>query len=399
MRSFSERLRGLDALMDRYLWRHPRVTGTLASYGVLLLFGLAAAVFVGSGAAFGGTVHGIVYSTQDGDVVSLQPESGETVTVYGGDGYATAPSEGARTLSFSVLRGEGDSLRGDLYRVNLVQQTLARLISARPGEAFVFPEFSQGRGRIAATHYAEGSPPNVLISFAGGVSSQLLQPQLPESPALQAPEWLSGTAVYAWRTDGERISLVAHDFLERQQAEVYEPEGEVDALSYFSQWNALLFAERPRDSGLAGSQIKVRAGNSELPVSGAGGLGLYDPSPGGASLEGEIALLWTDPGTGEAGLGTLDPDGWTFEKTGVEVEPGSRNPRVSPDGLYLAVTDGSGSEISVHSMEDSSLLRRIDDVQPPGEALDRLREAGMEVPEGSERRSPAGFSWSSFEGS
>lgn len=401
MRSISELWRGLDASLEGFLGRHPGLARNLARYGWLVLLALAA-LFVAGGAVFaGGRSQQIVYATEEGSIVSLEPVSGTTTTLYEGDEerFATSPGRtgGSRGISFTVLRDDGGALRGSLYGADLVRETRALLENAAPGEALAFPDYAPDGEWVMANRFSDEAGPNVEVFTASAATGRLLVPDLPGSPAILGPVWTAERSVYAWSFGDGKATLTAHNFFERRQAAVYETGKLVGPASYYFDANAFVFAERPRGAGLKESRIKVLAGTGSLPISGTDDLGLYDPSPPVAVLEDRIAVVWTD---GErSGIGFIDPGGWDFEKTGIEVEAGSRDPRVSNDGRYVATTDASGEELTVRRVDDGSVVRRVRDVQPPDAPLDRMRGAGFEVPEGAERVAPANFSWRSFEDS
>lgn len=392
--------RGLDASLEGFLGRRPGLVRGLARYGWPALLALAVLAVAGGAVFAGGRSQQIVYATNDGSIVSLEPVSGATTTLYGGgDGrYATTPGRtgGSRGISFTVLRDDGGGgLRGSLYGADLVRETRALLENAPPGEVLAFPDYATDGQWVMANRFSTDSPPNVEVFTASAAAGRLLTPDLPGSGPLVGPVWTAERSIYAWSFGGGEAALTAHNFFERRAASVYETGGIVGPASYYFDANAFLFAERPRGAGLEESRIKILAGTGDLPVSGAEGLGLYDPSPPVTFLGGKIAVVWTDGG--RSGIGLLDPDGWVFEKTGVEVEPGSRDPRVSNDGRYVATTDAAGTELTVRRMDDGSVVRRVRDAQPVGVVLDRMRGAGFEVPPGTGRVAPPNFSWRSFD--
>lgn len=395
MHTIFERACGLDAALDGVLERRPGLARSPVYFGFLLLL-LVGLLAVGAGAAVGGDRRAeIVYATEDGSVVSVEPASGETVPIYEGDArsFATAPARtgGSRGLAFSVLRGEGPSLRGDVYTVDLERRTRARLTSAVPGEAFLHPVFSIGRVRILASRYAEQAP-NVTAMPASGAGSELLDPG-PGATAILGPAWVSDDALYAWLSTPGKLSLMAHDLFERRRTVIYETQGEVGPFSYFHGSNTILFAERPRGAGLAGSEIKLLIGDQEVALEGADVLGLYDPSPPTAALDDGMAVMWTDGE--EWGVGIVDPEARTFHKTAVPVGPGSRYPQISSDGLYVATADGAS--LTVRRLEDGGFVRRIQGVQTPEVAFERLRKAGFDVPSEAAWLAPPSFGWRSLE--
>lgn len=397
MSSLLERARGLEAALDRFLERRPGFTRALVRYGWVLLAGIAALSVIGAATA-GGSGQYLIYATKDGSLVSMDVGSGESTVVYEGsrEGYATGPSrsDGSRSVAFTVLRGVGD-LRGDLYIADLARGTRALTLRAEPGEAFLYPDFSYDRTMILASRYSGGSPPNVVTLPASGAADGLLEPASPDAPGILGPAWATGQALYAWRMEkpGE-LTLTVYDLLEHRQAAVRSYKAQVGIPAYYADANTLIFDERPRGAGSESSRVELSVGTGRLEISGEGALALYDPSPPVPALDYKIAAVWTD---GEkAGLGLLDPDGWSFEKTGITLEPGSRSPRVSLDGAYVATTSADGGELTVRSMRDGSVVRRIRDLQPAGTALDRLRGAGFEVPEEARWFAPSNFSWRSF---
>lgn len=408
MRSISELWRGLDASLEGFLGRHPGLSGNLARYGWPALLALAALVVAGGVVFAGGRSQQIVYATEDGSIVSLEPVSGAAATLYEGeaDRYATTPGRtgGSRGISFTVLRddsgddGEAEgSLRGSLYGADLVRETRALLENAAPGEALVFPDYAPDGQWIMVNRFSTDSPPNVEVFTASAATRRLLSPDIPGAPPMLGPVWTAERSIYAWSFAGKKAALTAHNFFERRGAAVYETGRLVGPASYYFDANAFVFAERPRGAGLEESRIRVLVGTGSLPISGTGGAGLYDPSPPVAFLDNRIAVVWTD---GErSGVGLINPDGWDFEKTGIEVEAGSRHPRVSNDGRYVATTDASGTELTVRRMDDGTVIRRVRDLQPPDAALGRMRDAGFEAPAGAELVAPPNFSWRSFEDS
>jgi hypothetical protein len=399
LKPLRERYRSLDLSLESFLDRHPSVARNVARYGWMLLLVVAALVATGGAVTAGGRSQEVVYATEDGSIVSMEPVSGAVTTIFEGEeSYAMGPARagGSRGISFTALRDSDGELRGDLYSVDLARGTRALSVRAGAGEVFAFPDFSTDRAWILATRYAEGSPPNVLVLPAGGAAERLLEPDLPGRPPILGPVWISKEAIYAWRTarPGE-LALTAYNIHERRQATVYETAGQVGLPSYYREANALIFAERPRGAGLAASRLRLLVGTSELPVSGIGELGLYDPSPPVASLDDRIAVMWTDGE--ETGVGLLDPEGRSFGETGILVEEGSRHPRISRDGRYLSTTDAGGSELTVRRMRDGAVVRRVRDLQPPGAATEGMREAGLVVPPEAEWFAPASYSWRSLD--
>ncbi len=392
--------RRLDAALEGFLGRRPGLTrGGLTFWGFLVLL-LVAVLAAGFGAAVGGrSVEEVVYAARDGSIVAVEPVSGEALTVYEGSAseeasrFAFVPTTagGLRWLAFSVLRGgleEGSPPRADLYTVDPVRQARARLTGAVPGEVFTDPALSPARSRILAVRHESGAPPNVAVMPRSGSRVSLLEPDLESAAPILSAVWISDDALFAWRASSsspETLSLTAHDLGERRRVTVYETENElVGPLSYHRDSNTAVLAERPRGAPLEKARLKLLVGDEEIPLAGAGdGLGLYDPSPPTRAsvmgLDGQMAVLWTD-GEEEWGVGLLDPESWSFRKTAVRVEPESRHPQISPDGLHVATYDEKDDAITVRRLQDGGLVRRIEGAQPPETALARLQESGFEVP-------------------
>lgn len=387
--------------MDSFLVRHPGAARNIARYGWVVLLVLAALLLAGGTVLAGARSQQVVYATRDGSIVALEPVSGATTTLYEGDAghYATMPGRtgGSRGISFTVLREEEGALRGSLYGADLVRETRALLENARPGEVLAYPDYAADREWVMANRLTRDSPPNVEVFTASAAASRLLEPDAPGASAIVGPAWTAERSIYAWKPGPKKTTLTAYNFFERRQATVYETKNAVGPSSYYFDGNAFLFAERPRGAGLEESRLKLLVGTGSLSISGVKGLGLYDPSPPVTFLDGEIAVIWTD---GEkTGIGMVDPRGWAFSKTGIEVEAGSRNPRISSDGLYVATTDSAGEEITIRNMGDGSVVRRVRDAQPPETALKRMRESGIEVPPEAGWLAPPNYGWRSFEDS
>lgn len=398
---FLRRFRELDGAADGFLGRRPRFASRLSRYGFLLLAAVAA-LFIAVGAASPvGRGQEIVYATKDGSIVSTRPQTGETTPVYdpNEDGFASAPllNGGSRSLSFTVLREGPGAFRGDLYGADLARGTRALIQAAEPGEAFIHGGYSSGRDWLMASRYSEEAQPNVVVFTASGATMQPLEEASPDSPAILGPTWTGLTSLYAWRKGEGGLSLTAYNFFEQRQAVVYETENRVGLPSYNFDSNTIVFDERPMGSSLEESRLKAIAGTAEVKVSGVGGLGVYDPSIPVPDLDNRMAVIWTDGE--ESGVGLFDPATWTFEKTGVNVESGSRHPRISYDGTYVATANAEGTEITVRRMDDGSVVRRVEDLQPPEEALEKMREAGLEVPKQAKWLAPPNFTWRSFEDS
>ncbi|MDQ4105638.1 MAG: hypothetical protein M3157_00475 [Actinomycetota bacterium] len=394
----SRLLHRLDVSLDRLLARRPGLAANTVRYGWALLVALAILLLAVGAVTAGGRSQEIIYATQDGSVVSLEPESGAVTEIYAGGpgGYATAPARtgGSRNISFTVLREDGERLRGDLYKADLVRGTRALTQRAEPGEVFADSALSGDRAWLLASRYSAGAPPNVLVLPASGATERLLEPDLPGAVPVLGPIWGAENTVYAWRLGPNGLTLAAYNFFERRQAAAYETTNRVGTPYYHFDANALIFDERPRGGDLSESRVRLLVGTGELSISGAEGLGLYDPSPVVPELGDALPVMWTD---GEkSGVGLISSDGWRFAKTGITVEPGSRSPRVSRDGSYVATTDAGGTQITVRRMEDGSVVRRVEDLQPPGVVLDRMREAGFEPPEEARWFAPT-FSWRSLE--
>lgn len=391
----------MSARVDRFLERHPGTARNIVRYGWIVLLVLAALLLAGGMVLAGGRSQQIVYATEGGSIVALEPVSGATTTLYEGDAghYATMPGRtgGSRGISFTVLREEEGALRGSLYGADLARETRALLENARPGEVLGYPDYAADREWVMANRFTGDSPPNVEVFTASAATGRLLEPDAPGASAIIGPAWTAERSIYAWKASPEKTTLTAYNFFERRQATVYETQDVVGPSSYYFDGNAFLFAERPRGAGLEESRLKVLVGTGSLSVSGAEDLGLYDPSPPVTFLDGEIAVIWADGE--ETGIGMIDPRGWTFSKTGIEVETGSRSPRISNDGLYVATTDSAGEEITVRNMDDGSVVRRVRNAQPPETALKRMRESGIEVPPEAGWLAPPNYGWRSFEDS
>lgn len=402
--------RRLDAALAGFLGRRPVLARNLVLLGFLSLL-LVAVLAAGVGVAGGRGVEEVVYATRGGSIVAVEPVSGEARVLYEGDASEEAPGEssrlafapttggGSRWLAFSVLRaGAGASPRADLYTVDPVRQTRARLTGAGSGEVFAGPAFSPDRVRVLSGRYEVGAVPNVAVMPRSGSSVSLLDPDLEVSSPVLSAAWISDDALFAWRAlSSGTLSLTAHDLRERRRVTVHETEDEpVGPLSYHRDSNTAVLAERPRGAPLQSARLKLLVGDEEMPLSGAGDdLGLYDPSPPASVLDGEMAVVWTD---GEAwGVGLLDPESWTFRETAVRVEPGSRHPQISPDGLHVATYDEAAGAITVRRLEDGGLVRRIEGAQPPEAALERLRESGFGIPPETSWFAPPSFAWRSFE--
>jgi hypothetical protein len=346
----------------------------------------------------GGRSQEIVYATRGGELVSLEPYSGRVLELYGGDGYATTPSRagGSRSLAFSVLRGEGAALRGDAYSMDLFRGTRARLTAAEPGRVYLSPEFSAGRGRLLAEVYGE-APPNVVAGPASGADWRTLPGAGGTRAALVGPVWLGDEALCAWRLGGPGgTALVAFDPVENRAVAAYRPkEPPFGPAAYHRDSNTLVFAERPEGAPLSKSRIKLLTGTVEREPRGAAGLGLYDPALPLPALGGKMALMWTDGK--RTGVGFLDPATWTFGKSGIETRPSARYPQVSRDGTMVAYYEGDGSTIAIRELDGGGTVRVIRDAQRPGDALARLREAGLDVPAEAGRLVRPGFVWRSFE--
>ncbi len=399
MDALSSLLHRFDASLDRFIARRPGLAGNTVRYGWALLVGLAILLLAVGAVTAGGRSQEIIYATKDGSIVSLEPESGAVTEIYGGGtgDYATSPARtgGSRSISFTVLRGSGESLRGDLYSADLVRNTRALTRRAEPGAVFADSSFSGDRTWLLASRYATGTPPNTLVLPASGATERLLEPDLPGAVPLLGPVWGAENTVFAWRLGPDGLTLTAYNFFERRQAAVYDTSKRVGTPYYYFDSNALVFDERSKGADLSESRVKVLVGTGEIPLSGAEGLGLYDPAPIVPELGNALPVMWTD---GEkTGVGLIDSKSWSFSKTGVTVEPGSRSPRVSRDGAYVATTDAGGTTLTVRRMEDGSRVRRVDDLQAPGTALDRMREVSFESPEEADWFASENFSWRSLE--
>lgn len=363
----------------------------------------AAFVLVGISVVAGGFALGpvksqrVVYAGDGGEVISLNPGSGEETEIYGGEGFATSPRTVGRSLSFTVLRGAGEALRGDLYAADLVRQTRSRLLAASSGEVFTPSAFSPRRERVLAGRYARREAPNVVAMPASSAQRDyLLEPGIEGRPALMGPEWGRGTVIYVWSADDGKFSLSAYDVLEERRISLYETERVVSAPVYLGDRNSIVFAERPEGGGREKSRLKVFMGTQEIEISGTEGLGLYDPSPPVFELGNKVAVAWTD---GEkSGLGLIDPADWSFEKTGIEFPESARNPRVSPDGSMVAFTDRGGGRLTVLDMGDGEVVERVDGLQSPRDLYRHMEEAGFSVPDGAIRLAPPSFGWRNVSG-
>lgn len=364
-------LERLPRVLDRFLERRPRFARALARYGWLAFPVLAAFLIAGS-VVDAGEENQIFYANQDGSMISIEPETGTKQTLYAGspEGYAAAPANAnsSRQLLFTVLRDGPGGMRGDLYSVDPADGTKALMQAAKPGEAFAPAGYSSDQLRVAAGHYTGGAPPGVTILSASAATVEPLEPRLSGSSSLLGPSWTCEGALYAWIKDATgKLALTAYNVTEHGKTTVYGTGKQVGPAAYYPDANTFIFSERPRGANLEESRLRLSAGTSELPVSGAEGLGIYDPSPPVPALDYKMAVMWTD---GEkSGVGLLDPEGWTFEKTGVTAERGSRFPRISSDGAYAATR--SGGSITVRRIDDGSLVRRIGDAQPPETAFER----------------------------
>jgi hypothetical protein len=387
-----------DASLQRFIARRPGFAGSTVRYGWMLLVTLGI-LLLAAGAAVGtGKTQEIVYLTEEGSVVSLEPESGEITEIYAGapDKYATSLARtSGRSIAFTVLREDNGRLRGDLYSADLVRSSRALTHRAEFGEVLAGPAFSSDRAWLLASRYAAGSAANVMVLPASGVSERLLEPDLPGAVPLLGPVWGARNTAVAWRLVDAGLKLTAYNFFERRQVTLYETDKRVGSPYYYFDLNALVFDERPKGAELSVSGIKVLVGTSESSVSGGEGLGLYDSAPAVPSLGDAIPVMWTDGG--ETGVGLIHPEGFSFSKTGISVEKGGRSPRISNDGSYVATTGASGKDLTVRRMKDGSVVRRVTDLQEPGAALDRMREAGFSVGKQAEWFEPANFSWRSLD--
>ncbi len=396
----SQRLRNLSGSPDRLFSRRPGLARWLVRYGWVLLLAVGLLLVAGSAVTATGRSQEIIYATQDGSIVSVEPESGETTAIYeGGDGrFATTPATtgGSRSTAFTVLREGDEALRGDLYSTDLVRGTRALTERARPAEVLAYPDFSGDRSWLLAGRFTADSPPNVLLLPASGATKRLLEPASPAGVPVLGPAWTAPNTVYAWRMEANGPVLTAYDFFERRQATVYTSDQRTGRPAYYFDPNALVFDERPRGADPEESRVRILVGTGSLRVSGAEGLGLYDPSPVVPEIGERIAVMWTD---GEStGVGLLDPATGRFDKTGVRVEDGSRYPRVSRDGSYVATASPDGSELAIRRLDGGELVRRIRDVQPPETVLTKMRDAGLRVPSEAGWFVPANFSWRSLDG-
>ncbi|MGI8650729.1 MAG: hypothetical protein ACR2KW_10185 [Rubrobacter sp.] len=405
--------RVIGAQVDALLERRPGFASALARYG-FLIFAALAGLFVAAGAATPeGRGQQIVYASSDGGIYSVPPEGGERTVVYDPKergGFAASPllNGGSRSLSFTVFRESEGNIRGDLYGADLVRGTNALIQTADPGEALVYGGYSYDRAWLMAEHFSEAVPPNVAVLTASGASRRYMEPDSEGEGVLPilGAAWTAQNSLYAWlpgpRGAGNDAasstnSLTAYDFFERRQAVVYRTENRVGRVSYNFDSNTAVFDERPVGAGFEDSRLTALAGTAEMPVSGADGLGVYDPSLPVSNLDYRMAVLWTDGQ--RTGVGLFDPANWTFEKTAATVEAGSRYPQISYDGTYVTTLDEGQSVLTVRSLDDGRVVNRIRDVQPNATAIEMMRESGLDVPRSAEWTAPAPYSWRSFAGS
>ncbi|CAN5698515.1 hypothetical protein BH24ACT20_BH24ACT20_16170 [soil metagenome] len=388
-----------DSVLDRFISRRPGLAANTVRYGWMLLAALAILLLAVGAVTGRERSQEIIYATEDGSVVSLEPESGEVTEIYDGspDEYATSVTRtgGSRSTSFTVLRGDGGRLRGDLYSADLVRNTRALTQRAEPGEVLADSSFSGDRTWLLASRYSAGSPANALVLPASGVTQRLLEPDLPGAVPVLGPVWGAENTAYAWRLGPDGLTLTAYNFFERRQATVYETEKKVGTPYYYFDSNTLVFDERPQGADLSESRVKLLVGTGEIPLSGAEDLGLYDPAPIVPELDDALPVMWTDGK--KTGVGLINSKDWSFSKTGITVETGSRNPRVSRDGAYVATTNPDGTVLTVRRMGDGSVVRRVEDLQKPGVALDRMREAGFGPPREAGWFASENFSWRSLD--
>jgi len=387
----------LDAALEAAVERRGGRGRGLALFGFALLLAVGVAS-AGAAVALGGRSQEVVYATADGSIVAVEPYSGGRYEIADpGDGYATAPSEngGSRSLAYSVLRGEGEDLRGDAYSVDLVRATRARLTAAQPGVVHLFPEFSERRTRISTEAYVRDAAPNVAAGPSSGAEHRaLLGAEAARSGVgLLGAAWISDDALYAWRVDPDRgLVPVAHDLLERRSVALERPGRAVlGPPAYHRDSNTLVYAERPEGAPLREARLRLLTGTTEGRVEG--GLGLYDPAPPLPALGGKLAVMWTDGET--TGVGLLDPATGSFGKMAVETAAGARHPRISRDGKMVAAFEGDA--VVVRELEGGEVVRKIPDAQRPEAPLDRLRRAGFDVPTEADGLARPSFAWRSFE--
>lgn len=407
IRTIPKRLaRMVGARVDALLERRPGFAAGLARYG-LVVFAVIGGLFIVAGVATPeGRGQEIIYASSDGGIYAVAPEGGERTTIYDpkDGGFAAAPllNGGSRSLSFTVFREGGDGLRGDLYGADLVRGTTSLIQPAEPGEAFIYGGYSSDRALLMAQRFSEERPPNVAVLASSGASRRYIEPEDEGGSAVLGASWTAQNSLYSWLYEadgGDRgaASLTAYNFFERRQAVVYQTESRVGRVSYNFDSNTAVFDERPVGAGFEESRLSALAGTEEMTVDGADGLGLYDPSLPLPNLDYRMAVLWADGG--RSGIGLLDPAKWSFEKTDVTVAKGSRYPQISYDGTYVATLDEDETTLSVRRMDDGRVVNRIEGVQPTGIAIQRMREAGLDVPETAEWAAPALYSWRSFAGS
>ncbi|TCJ16413.1 hypothetical protein E0L93_09810 [Rubrobacter taiwanensis] len=387
----------LDARLDRRLLRHRRFTRGFARYGWVTFVALALVITLVASFTKVGRSQQILYVSEGGDVVMLDPDSGASSVIYeAGDGaYATGLTRtgGSRNLAFTVLKESGGTLRGDIYTVDMNREARARITNAAPGEVFASPDFSFGTGGVSATHYSRTAPPNTFTVQSIGYGGIFLEPNLPGRPALLGPVWISENALFSWSAgESGRMVLKAYNFAERRQATVYETRNEVGYPAYHRDSNALVFAERPRGAPLAESRLRLLVGTDFLPISGIEeGTGVYDPSPPTPALDGEMAVIWTDGE--EWGIGLLDPETREFRRTDVRVPAGSRNPQISRNGDYVATTGPDGTRLLIQELATGREVARVEGLQRLGTTMNKMKEHGLRVPPEAEWFTQANFGW------
>nr|MBA2692649.1 hypothetical protein [Rubrobacter sp.] len=272
--------------------------------------------------------------------------------------------------------------------------TRAMIEGSAPSEVFIGGGYSSNREWLMASRFSEAASPNAVVLTASGATIEPVEAASPDSPAILGPTWTGPSSLYAWRKgDGGSLSLTAYNFFEDRRAVVYETEERVGIPSYYSDSNTIVFAERPKGSGLEASRLTAIAGTAEVEVSGTEGMGVYDPSIPVPELDYAMAVMWTD---GEdTGIGLFDPESWEFEKTGILVEEGSRNPQISYDGTYVATMNEEGAAITVRRMDDGSFAGRVGGLQSPEAALEMMEGSGIEVPDEAGWFAPPNFTWRS----
>ena len=397
MRAILNRTGNFGGRLDDWLSRHPRFTRNFARYGWVMFVVLALVILFVASFTKVGRSQQIIYVNQAGDVVMLDPDNGSSSTIYEGDeeDYATGLTRtgGSRNLAFTVLKESAESLRGDIYTIDMNRGARSRITNAAPGEVFSAPDFSFGTGGVASTYYSSTAPPNTLTLQSIGAGEVFLEPNLSGRPAVLGPVWISESALYSWSSsDSDTTVLKAYNFTERRQVAVYETTEQVGYSTYHRDSNALVFSERPRNGDLTDSELELLVGTEMVPVSGVEeGMGVYDPSPPTPALQGAMAAIWT---TGqESGIGILDPETGEFQSTEVTVPNGSRNAQISRNGDYVATTSADGTELLIQDLQSGQEIQRVEDLQPLGTTVEAMKAHDLRVPPEAEWFTQANFGW------